>query len=519
MNVIKEIYRGEPAKSKLNNGAEEVYETVASTFGYRGRLVLVENMGGLPEATKDGYNVLKEIYLDCPIENLACEILKEASEKQMKEAGDGTTQVIVLAHALIKYADIEIREKNRSPIDVKLEMERARNLVIAELEKLSIKITDELILNVAMTSANFDSEIAKIIASAYEKAGDNGIVSHTRSDSNETYLENIDGTLVDSGYADEQFVNSNKEKVVLFDNNPLVIVSHINFKTSNQIFPFLEYAAKNQRQIIIVSEMEAHLRNTILTNKLSGKLQVAIVNVPSYGQKRKDFLNDLALICGTSPITSLSVDNFVDTFSLYVGSVKQARVNEKNSIFIPSDSLDYTDINDKVDELKSIMNSTNNSLERNHLSDRISRLSGKVCVVKVGGVTESELKEKIDRVDDAIRGVRSAKEEGVVAGGGSALFYINSILDNLGEPMAKALIAPLFKIRENAGIKSILTEDNYPIGYDVKEFKSVDMLKAGIVDSVKVIRCALENAVSVAGTIIMVDNVIIPKREKQDVRD
>lgn len=518
MNVIKEIYRGESAKNKLSKGVEEVYETVASTFGYRGRLVLIENMGGLPEPTKDGYNVLQNIYLDDPIENLACEMLKEASEMQMKLAGDGTTQVIVLANALIKYANIEIFEKKRSPIDVKLEMEKSRDLVIAELKKLSIAVNDKLINDVAMTASNFDLEISNIISEAYKTAGENGLVSHTRSDSSETHLEKIEGTLIDSGYSDEQFINSAKEKVAFFDNNPLVIVSHINFKTTQQLLPFLEYAASNRRQLIIVSDMEPHLRNVIVANKLKG-FEHCVVTPPSFGQKRKDFLNDLALICGTAPITSLSGDNFTETFGLYIGGVKKATINEKNSIFIPSDSLDYTFINAKVDELKSNNQATKNSLEINHNNDRISRLSGGVCVIKVGGVTESELKEKIDRVDDAVRAVRSAKEEGVVAGGGSALFYIDSILENLGVPMEEALIAPLFKIRENASIKNLLMEEDYPIGYDVKEFKSVDMLESGIVDSVKVIRCALENAVSVAGTIIMVDNVIIPKREKHEVRE
>lgn len=515
MNVIKEIYRGEDAKQKLIKGSDEVYQTVSDTFGYRGRLVLVENIGGLPEVTKDGYNVLKQIYLDCPIQNLACEILKEASEMQMKEAGDGTTQVIVLANTLIKYASIEILEKKRSPIDVKLEMEKSRDLVIAELQKLSIEVNDKLISDVAMTSSNFDSSISELISEAYKIAGDNGLVTHSRSNSSETFLENIDGVLIDSGYADEQFITSTKEKSVVFDENPLVIVSHITFKTTNQLFPFLEYAGNNKRQLVIVSDMEPHLKNVILTNKLKG-FPLCVVTPPSFGQKRKDFLNDLALLCGTAPITSLSGDNFMETFALYIGSVKKATITDKNSIFIPSDSLDYSKVDAKIVELKANIEATNNSLERNHAIDRISRLSSSVCIVRVGGVTESELKEKIDRVDDAIRGVRSAKEEGVVAGGGSALFYIDSILENLGTPTEEALIAPLFKIRENASIENILMEEDYPIGYDVKDFKVVNMLEAGIVDSVKVIRCALENAVSVAGTIIMVNNVIIPKREKHE---
>jgi chaperonin GroEL len=534
--IIKKISSGNDAKSQLINGVKTVASVVGSTMGYRGRTVLIEDSLGKNFPTKDGYNVLQQITLDNPLENLACELLKEASQKTVDFAGDGTTGTIVLADAFVRYSN-ELLAKGKSPIDIKHDIEESTDLIVKFLDKLSVPITDELIYSIAKTSANGDDSIAKIVSEAFIAAGENGTVTHFRSNTDETSLEKIEGTLVESGYADEGFVNVFSDRTTVFENNPLVVVSHITFQTVNQVMPFIDFAIKNGRELVIVSEMDFQVRDALLRNKLNGTLKVVVCAVPSYGQKRKDFLMDLAMICDTTMISTLSGADFTNRAAEFLGSCKKTVIGANDSIFIPLEDMDRSNVIGKIKDLKDIISKSSNNLEKKYLQERIAKLSGMVSIIKVGGITESELKERIDRVDDAVCAVRSAQEDGVVAGGGLALMEASLQLHfEIDSVSANAITAPFFKILSNANYditikgkynwlqrifrlykpSNEIEIPNYPIGYDVKNFEKVNMFEAGIVDSTKVVKNSLINAVSVANTILMTDNVITLKRERDE---
>lgn len=514
-NIIKEISHGKQAKESLIQGVNIVADVVGSTMGYRGRTVLIETDGNKNYPTKDGYDTLQAIHLDNPLHNMACELLKEASQKSVDLAGDGTTAVIVLAQAFVKYSYEQFKQ-GKSPIDIKNDIEKSRDLVLARLEELSIPVTDKLIYDVAKTSANSDEEIAKIVTDAFLSAGEHGAVAHFRSDTDETYLEKIEGTLVEAGYVDDRFINVFSDRTVVFDNNPLVVLSEISFKTVNQIAPFIEFAAANNREIVIVSEMEFQVRDVLLKNKLKGALKVCVINPPSFGQKRKDTLKDLAMICGTQAITTLSGDDFQGRVGEFLGSCKKIVVGKTDTIINPNEDAEISaKIQGQIEELQDVIKNTSYNSEKKYCKDRIAKLSGGVSIIKVGGVTESELLERLARVDDAVKAVYSAKEEGVLAGGGVALYECARI-EELDEVTKISIVAPLNRILSNASVNEDLGLEKYPFGYDVKNFQEVNMFDAGIVDCHKVVKNSLVNAISVANTILMSDNVIFLKRVSND---
>ena len=544
-NIIKDISSGNQAKESLIEGVNIIGNVIGSTLGYRGRTVLIETEGNKNYPTKDGYDALQAIHLENPLHNLACELLKEASQKTVDLAGDSTTATIVLAQAFVKYSYEEFL-KGKSPIDIKNDIEKSRDKILEYLEKIATPITDELIYSVAKTSANSDEEIAKIVTDAFLSAGENGAVAHFRSDTDETYLETIEGTLVESGYVDDLFINVHSDRTVVFDNNPLMIFSEINFKTVNQISPFLEFAANNNRELVIVSEMEFHVKDVLLKNKLKGALKISVVAPPSFGQKRKDTLKDLAMICGTQCITTLSGDNFDGRTAEFFGECQKIVIGKTDTIITPKvDETISEKVQGQIAELKEVIKNTTSNSEKKYCSSRISKLSGGISIIKVGGVTESELLERLARVDDAVKAVYSAKEEGVLAGGGIALMNASADLSNeLDYVSSVAITTPFFRIMENANfdvtekrklklfekvkfyLKYIFCLEQginkveipkYPIGYDVKNFSKVNMFEAKIVDSHKGIKNALVNAISVANTILLTDNIVSLKREKYEL--
>lgn len=476
-------------------------------MGYRGRTVLIETPYGRAEPTKDGYKTLQSLFFENPVEDIALEIVKEASQKTVDFAGDSTTSTVVLTEALLKNS-IEALEQGRSAIDIKIALENDKERVAKYLDKLSSPITNELIKSVALTSANGEQEIADIVTEAFIKSGKFGAVSHFRSENEETYLDHLEGTLLEAGYQDERFINSHEDRTCTFSNNPLMLISNIEFKTIRQIQPFLEYALMNQRELVIVSEMNFGVRDVILQNVLSKKLPITVVNVPSFGIKKRDMLSDLALLCGTQIVSTLSGDDFAGREESFLGTCEKVVIGKTDTIVTPSSRNELVD--SKIAELKKQLETTKNVLEKKYLADRISKLHGGVSIIKVGAIIESELQEKIDRVDDAVCAVRSAREEGVVAGGGVALHSACSLI-GLDTITKKSLTAPFSRIVSNSG-KTDITFDVYPLGYDVKNFDQVDMFDAGIIDATKAIKHAYINAVAAATTILMSDYVITNKR-------
>jgi chaperonin GroEL len=540
--ILKSITSNEDAKIGLLNGINTLADVVSSTYGYRGRTVLIETPYGMPEPTKDGYKTLQSIFLEDPIESMACEIAKQASQRTVDLAGDATTCTIVLLQAIFSNSLNEIRQ-GKSPIDVKNSIEKSRDLVLKYLDEISItKLTEELIYSVALTSANGEKEIAKIVADAFIKSGEYGSVSHLRSVNEETYLDYIEGTLLEAGLGHELLVNNFSERTCELDDNPLIVCSNIIFKTWRQIEPFLNFAVINKRQIAIIADWSDSqsfgVRDTIISNVLGGNLKCALINLPSFGNKRRDFVSDIALLCGTQLLSSLSGDDFVGREGEFMGTCKKITSGKTDTIILPyrNDEV-HEKAQSKINELKSIATTTKNQLEKKYVKERISKLSGGVSMIYVGSIIESELQEKIDRVDDAVCAVRSAKEEGVLAGGGIAL-YNASFLNDLDLVSMNSLKTPLYKILLNANSSDFLFESKmfteltwfgmvksktfeyvkkdlkkYPFGYDVKEYKECNMIEVGIIDATKAIKHALINAVSASNTLIMTDHVVTNRRE------
>lgn len=531
--LLKDISFGADAKSKIFSGVDKSCNPPGSTMGAMGQLVAIETIGGLANVTKDGYRVVTSIHLEDPIESIVAELCKEASRKTVALAADSTTATAVLIQSFVKYSEQE-RKKGKSEIQIKKEIEDSREKIIEILAKNSIPVTDELLYQVALTSSNGDVEVARIVADAFIQAGEEGSVGCFRSENDETTLDFISGTLLDNGYSDENFINIFSDRTVRFDNNPLIVLSNINFKTWNQIAPFCEFAAANDRELVIVSEMEFQVQDVLLRNKINGKLKVAVVSPPSFGSKRRDFLNDLALIAGTSAITTLSGDNFHGRDAEFLGQLKSVTIGKSDTVLVPSENISREPVIGKIEELKLIIKCSENALEKTYLKERIAKLSGKTSIIRIGGLVPSEVEEKLDRAEDAVGSAKSAIEEGVCIGGGLALAKI--VFDNDFDPVtSKALLAPLKKILSNAGIQiefkadtawnrfwdmifgetSVISKSDVQngIGYDVRRLKRVDMLSEGIVDSTKAIRNAYTNAVSVANTILRVNYVITHQRD------
>lgn len=510
--ILKDIISGDDAKNLLLSGLKKAYDVVADTYGPQGRTVLRESDYGNAEPTKDGFKTLKSIYLENPVENIALEIAKEASEKTVTFAGDSTSLTIVLLYAFFKNS-VEAVKSGKSPIDVKKEIEKSRDLILEYLDKISTQITDKLIYDVALTSANGDEEIAKIVADAYVKAGEDGSVSHARSNTDETYLEFIQGTLVESGYSDERFVNVFSDRTCVFDENPLVVCSTIEFKTVKQILPFMQFAHDNKRPLVIIADCAPAVKDVVLQNVIQKGVPFCIVHAPNVGKKRIDFVNDLACLLGTQAITSLSGDDFQGREGEFLGECEKVVIGKADTIITPTKNKYIQEIVDgKINEIKETIESTKSRVEQNYLRERIAKLVGGVSVIKVGSIIESELQEKIDRVDDAVCAVRSAKEEGVLAGGGIALYNAADLekVDVISELCCKT---PFWKLLDNAGKEThLVTFETYPGGYDVKNFKSVNMFDAGIVDSTKSIKHALVNAISASNTMLMTNHVLTNKR-------
>lgn len=507
--IPKDVSYGINAKNELLKGFELCEKIVGDTVGYRGRTNLIETDGGKATSTLDGYDSLKHIFVENPIQSIAIEVLKEAVEKTVSVAHDGTTTTTILAYAFAKYANDELK-KGRSAIEIKMDIEASKDKILKYLKSISIELDDKLIYDVAWTSSNSDDAIAKIVSEAFIKAGENGNVTYQRSQSDDSYLDYINGHLLESGFTDELFINTPSERASFLE-FPLIIVSEINFKTVQQVLPFLEYAISLKRPLIIISEMEFHINTVIIKGMLEGKIQAVVIKPPSFGSKRKDTLNDLALLFGTQTISTLSGDSFSGRAQEFIGEAKTSLCNKTDTIFIPSENCPIDKIEGKISELKFQAEKSQNPLEVKYLLDRVSKLSGGVSIIKIGGITPSEVDEKLARVDDAIGAVRSAKENGVVAGGGIALLSASIELD-LDVVTKEAIKAPFLRILSNASVKELTISNKYPIGYDVRLFKEVNMFDAGIVDVVKVLNNAVSNAVSVSNTILMTNNVITYKR-------
>lgn len=383
--------------------------------------------------------------------------------------------------------------------------------------------------DIAKTSAHGDDEIARIVQEAFIKAGEFGIVSHKRSFTDETYIEHIAGNPIDAGYANEGFINVNDTQSVVFD-NPLVLCSSINFQTANEVIPFLEYASGQGRPLVLISNMEHDISHMILTNVQNKKYPFCIIKPPYQGKKGRETMSDLALVLGCEVLQGIARTNYDGKEQLYLGSCERIEIGKKDSVITPIKTLDKEKCNGRIKDLTAQIKLQTNESERNYLRERIAKISGGISTIFVGGITPSEVEEKVARVDDAVCAVRASKDGGVVAGGGTTLYYASLELD-LDNVTLKSIKSPINKILSNANVEiennssSLLVSDKnrmhqsasfniakYPIGYDVKEYKIVNMFEAGILDTAKGVKNALINAVSASNNLLRTNNAVTLKR-------
>ncbi len=517
--LVKQLAFKEEGRDALIKGIDKLNSAVSSTLGAGGRTVVIEDDFGNPHVTKDGVTVAEGIYLDDAIENLGCTMMKQAAKNTASKAGDGTTTSTVLAHSIIhnyiKYSD------NHSFRDLKNGIDKATEYIVNQLDRRSVKIDDSRLESVSIISANGDKSLGRLIADAYRAAGDNGVVTHQPSKTSETYVDVVEGTHLGGTCMSHHFY-TNPEKEICELENPLVFLCTSNIPNVRRIQGILEYAIKSNRSILLIAPLETQPLTALSMNKVKGNIKVNVISPPSFGLKRKDILDDIALLTGAKVINE-DLGDALDLISPDVlGSAHKAITDNDGTTLAFLEKNE--EVEDRIDYLRKALDDNDHPTLGKHLEQRLALLSGGVAIINVGGETEVEQTERIDRVDDAVHAVKAAKKEGILPGGGSSLKFLaenNSFKscctgEATGwEILLESLCAPYNKILENSG----LSPQDYHLnkwgtGVDVLDGKIKDMRKAGIIDPVLVTKSALKNAVSVATTILSTDAVISNIREK-----
>ena len=518
--LVKKMYFDGEAKERLINGIDKIANAVGSTLGASGKTVIIEDDFGGPQVTKDGVSVANSILLQDPVENLAVSMMKQAAQKTATVAGDGTTTSIVLTKAIIDNYYAENGE-SYSFRDIKNGMELYKDHIINFINSKAIPVEDKQLIQVATISANNDVELGETIAKAFTEAGDNGVVAMETSPTSETYITSVQGTKIGSTAKSPHFF-TNTEKEITELENPLVFLSASEVPNMRKIQDILEYAIKSNRSILLVAPLESQPLAALAMNKVKGNIKVNVVEPPSFGLKRKDILDDLALLVGAK-VFDESLGDSIDAITPdMLGSADKA-ISDKDGTVLSVDNKPK-EVQERIEYLKSVLEKEDHHVMTRHLNDRLALLSGGVSVIYVGADTEVELKEKQDRVDDAIHAVRAAKKEGILPGGGVALAYaskqdwdqkLNEGMKVGARILSKALYAPFTKILINAGLYAeAYTLDKWGSGVDVTSGDKKDMIKSGIVDPLMVTKTALNNSVSVATTILSTDCVISNIREE-----
>ena len=508
--------------TKILEGIDILADNVASTLGPRGRNVILHQEGKSPITTKDGVTVAKFVELEDPIQNTGAQIIKQAAEQTNTEAGDGTTTSTVLARAILKQAQRYLIS-GASPIELKRGIDKAVKAIVEKLEEQSVPISSEEDLeHIATISANGDASIGKLIATAVGSAGKDGAISIEEARSMETSLELIEGFIFDSGYAAGAFVTDERKQVVAYE-DPLILVTDYKIETVEDIFPILEIAAREAKPFIIVAEeIEGQALAALIMNAVRGTMKVAAIKASRYGEERRAILKDLALSTGATFVSRLSGLKLRDVKLEHLGFAEKIE-SFKNRTTIAGGKGDWEEIEKRIEAYKSEIEQTDDIHECEKIQERITKLASGIAVIKVGAATEIEMIEKRHRIDDALEAVKSAQQEGIVPGGGTALIRVVDNLDvetdnedqRLGvEIVRKAVEEPLRQMAGNAGesadlVLSQIYDENYEYGWDFANSALVHMIESGIIDPTKVTRCALQNAASVAGAIITSNFAIV----------
>ena len=527
--MAKDIKYDIEARDGIRRGVDALANAVKVTLGPKGRNVIISKSFGAPQVTKDGVTVAKEVELDDELENMGAQMVKEVASKTNDLAGDGTTTATVLAQAIVKEG-LKNVAAGANPMDLKRGIDKAVAAITKDLEKQAKKVgnSSEKIQQVASVSSNNDTNIGELVAQAFDKVGKEGVITVEEAKGMDTYVDVVEGMQFDRGYLSPYFV-TDADKMIADLENPYVLLFDKKIANLQEILPILEPVAQSSRPLLIIAEdVEGQALATLVVNKLRGGLKIAAVKAPGFGDRRKAMLEDISILTGGTVISEERGFSLENADLSMLGTAETITIDKDNTTIV-NGSGKSSDIKARVNQIKAQIETTTSDYDKEKLQERLAKLSGGVAVLYVGAASEVEMKEKKDRVDDALNATRAAVEEGIVAGGGVALVRTIDVLDKLTtdnldeltgiQIVARAIESPLRIIVENAGgegsvVINKVMEGKKDFGYDAKSEKYVDMMKAGIIDPKKVTRIALENAASVAGMILTTECALVDIKEE-----
>ncbi|MFA5114728.1 MAG: chaperonin GroEL [Candidatus Omnitrophota bacterium] len=527
--MAKQLLYSDEARRKILSGVEQLSAAVKVTLGPKGRNVVIDKKFGSPTITKDGVTVAKEIDLEDPYENMGAQMVKEVAEKTSDTAGDGTTTATLLAEAIYREG-LKNVTAGANPMELKRGIDKAVDKVVEELGKLSTPIKDKKeVAQVASIAANSDTTIGELIAEAMDKVGKDGVITVEEAKSTATTLEVVEGMQFDQGYLSPYFV-TDAERMEVFLEDPYILIYEKKISSIKDILPLLEKIARTGKPLLIVAEeVEGEALATLVVNKIRGTFAACAVKAPGYGDRRKAMLEDIAVLTGGKAITEdlgIKLEN-INVEDL--GRAKRVKVDKENTTIVEGAGKTQG-INGRIAQIKKQIDDSDSDYDKEKLQERLAKLAGGVAVINVGAATETEMKEKKARVEDALHATRAASQEGIVPGGGVALLRTIAALDKVkadGDEkiginiVKRAIEEPIRQIAENAGLEgSVVVQriktEKTNVGYDVNQDAYVDMLEAGVIDPTKVTRSALQNASSIAALLLTTETLIADKPEKEE---
>jgi chaperonin GroEL len=527
--MAKEIFFNSQARDNLKKGVDILADAVKVTLGPKGRNVILDKKFGAPSVTKDGVSVAKEIELKEPIQNMGAQLVKEVASKTADDAGDGTTTASILAQAIYNHG-IKNVAAGANPMDIKRGIDKAVTIVVKDLKIQSKEIkTNAEIAQVASVSANNDPQVGKMIADAMDKVGKDGVITVEEAKGTETEVKTVEGMQFDRGYLSPYFV-TNTEKMETELENPYILIYDKKISNMKELLPILEAASQTGKPLLIIAEdVEGEALATLVVNKIRGSLKIAAVKAPGFGDRRKAMLEDIAILTGGTVISEERGYKLENATIDYLGKAEKINIDKDNTTVV--NGAGKTDhINGRINQIKQQIENTTSDYDKEKLQERLAKLSGGVAVLHIGAATEVEMKEKKDRVDDALHATRAAVQEGIVAGGGIAMIRAIDALNkleldnedqNTGVQIVKlAIQSPLRTIVENAGgeasvVVNEVSNKTGDYGYNAATNKYVNMFEAGIIDPTKVTRLALENAASIASLLLTTECVVADEPEKE----
>jgi chaperonin GroEL len=527
--MAKDIKFDVEARDGLKRGVDALANAVKVTLGPKGRNVIISKSFGPPQVTKDGVTVAKEVELDNELENMGAQMVKEVASKTNDLAGDGTTTATVLAQSIVKEG-LKNVAAGANPMDLKRGIDNAVSAIVKDLNKQSTQVGNSLdkIRQVASISANNDNTIGDLISTAFDKVGKEGVITVEEAKGTDTYVDVVEGMQFDRGFLSPYFV-TNADKMIADLENPYILLFDKKISNLQEILPILEPVSKSGRPLLIIAEdVDGQALATLVVNKLRGGLKIAAVKAPGFGDRRKAMLEDIAILTGGTVISEERGFSLESADLTMLGTAETVTVDKDNTTIVNGAGKE-NDIKARVNQIKAQIETTTSDYDKEKLQERLAKLAGGVAVLYVGAASEIEMKEKKDRVDDALAATRAAVEEGIVAGGGVALVRAKALLEKLSgenndeltgiQIVSRAVESPIRTIVANAGgegsvVVAKVSEGKKDFGYDAKKEENVDMLKAGIIDPKKVTRIALENAASVAGMILTTECALVDIKEE-----